>query len=128
MSLTKEDLNSAVKNAVADAMKGTEVPKADPISLLECPDCQSIFKNVPRYVDHRIGEYVDKKLADVQAPNPEKLLMDCKDGICKMLEEHVEATYDVTKKGEAPAEASEGEPPGLFDHHDAEVKAAEEEA
>jgi len=114
-------LNSAVKNAVADAMKGTEVPKADPISLLECPDCQSIFKNVPRYVDHRIGEYVDRKMEDVKAPNPEKLVMDCKDGICKMIEEHVEATYDVTKKGEEkPLIVDDEEPPGLFDHYDAE--------
>ncbi len=117
MSVSKEELTSLVETAVAKAMK-VPVIETSPISLLECPDCQSIFKNVPRYVDHRIGEYVDKKLEDVKAPNPEKLVMDCKDGICKMIEEHVEATYNVTKKGETPAEASEEGTPGLFDHYD----------
>lgn len=119
---TKTELKSLVREAVAEAMK---VPSTEtsPISILECPDCQSIFKEVPRYVDHRIGEYMDKKLSDVQAPDPEKMVMDCKDGICKMIEEHVEATYDITKKGEAPAGAPEEEAPGLFDHREDEKEA-----
>lgn len=114
---TREELKSLIREGVAEAMKVKETPKADPISILECPDCHSIFKEVPRYVDHRIGEYVDSKLADVKTPDPEKLVMDCKDGICKMISEHVEATYNVTKKGEtSPLE--EEKVLGLFDDHD----------
>lgn len=90
--VSNEALSSLVKDAVTDALK---------ISELECPDCQAKFQEPARYMDHRIGEYMEKKIKDVKAPDPEKLILSCKDGICKMISEHVEKTYDMTKKGEA---------------------------
>ena len=99
-----------MEKAIEDAFKRRDPPTETPISILECPDCHSIFKEVPRYVDHRIGEYVNGKLAEVQAPNPEKMVMDCKDGICKMIEE----TYDIRKKGAPPVAEETEEEPGLF--------------
>lgn len=128
MSLTKEDLTSAVKHAVEEAMKVTATE-------LECPDCHAKFDRVPTYLDHRVSEYMDKSLEGLTAqiegfkvPTAENLVLECKDGICKMVEEHVEATFNVTKKGEEPAGTGEEEAVGLFDHHEAEIKAAETEA
>jgi len=106
-----------VKNAVAEAMKAPATETTSPLSLLECPDCHTIFKEVPLYLDHRVGEFMTQKIAEVKAPDPEKLVMDCKDGICKMVEEHVEATYNVTRKGAAPP-PDEEEEPGLFSLED----------
>lgn len=121
MSLTKEDLNSAVKNAVAEAMKPTSTD-------LTCPDCHAKFDKVPTYLDHRVNEYMEKSLEGLKTqieafkvPTSEEFLEGCKDGLCKIVEE----TYNVTKKGEPPAEEEE---PGLFDHHEAEIKEAETEA
>jgi len=111
-----------VKGAVTDALKVTSTE-------LECPDCHAKFDKVPSYLDHRVSEYMDQSLGElktkvegVTAPTAENLILECKDGICAMVSEHVEATYNVTKKGE---EAPPEEEPGLFDHHDAEVKELE---
>jgi len=101
-----------VKTAVEDAMKVQD-------SELECPDCHAKFDKVPGYLDHRVSEYMDKsleglkdKIEAVKIPTVESFLTDCKDGLCKIVEE----TYDVTKKGEAPPPEEE-KPVGLFDHH-----------
>ncbi len=118
MSLTKEDLTSAVETAVTKAMKGGEAPKEGPLGLLECPDCHVLFKEVPRFVDHRINERFDKKIAEIQAPDPQKLVMDCKDGICKMVDEHLEATYDIRKRGDVVPVVEEEEAGGLFGNVD----------
>ena len=126
--MSKEELGSLVKKAVEDAMK---VPATE----LECPDCHAKFDRVPTYLDHRVSEYMDKSLEGLTAqiegfkvPTAENLVLECKDGICKMVEEHVEATFNVTKKGEAPAPVEPEDEPGLFDHHEVEIKAAEAEA
>lgn len=79
-------------------------------------------------MDHRIQETFAAEVAKVKVSDPEKLLMECKDGICKMISEHIEETYDITKKDgapvvvppegeEAPVVVPEGpqeEEPGLF--------------
>ena len=116
MSLTKEDLSSAVEAAVKRAMNVAPTE-------LECPDCHAKFDRVPTYLDHRVSEYMDTsleavktQLEGVKAPTAENLVLECKDGICKMVEEHVEATYHVTKKGAPPPE--EKEEPGLFSLED----------
>jgi len=113
MSLTREDLTSAVKKAVEDAMR---VPATE----LECPDCHAKFDRVPTYLDHRVSEYMDKSLESlktqlegVKAPTAENLVLECKDGICAMVEEHVEATYNVMRKGEDDAQPEEEK--GLWD-------------
>ena len=93
-----------LRSLVSDAVKNT---------AFECPDCHASFAKPTQYMDHRIGEFMNQKIAEVKAPDPEKLVLDCKDGICKMIEEHVEATYDIHKKGETPV-VEEKEEPGLF--------------
>ena len=112
--MTTEKLQSLVKTAVLDAMKGQN-------SELECPDCHAKFDKVPGYLDHRVSEFMDKsleglkgKIEAVKVPTAENLVLECKDGICKMVEEHVEATYNVTKKGEAAPEDDKAV--GLWDH------------
>jgi len=97
---------------------GDAVKEAMKVSALECPDCHTIFKEVPLYLDHRVGEFMTQKIEEVKTPDPEKLVMDCKDGICKMIEEHVEATYDIYKKGETPVVEKEEDEPGLFSTED----------
>ena len=110
---TKEELRSLVKNAVAEAMSPTSTD-------LTCPECHAKFDRVPTYLDHRVAEYMDKSLEGLQEkvdafkiPTAEEFLTECKDGLCKIVEE----TYDVTKKGEAPAPPEEEEAPGLFGHY-----------
>jgi len=93
------------------------VEEAMNVSAIECPECHAAFKEVPAYLDHRIGEFMTQKIEEVKSPDPEKLVMDCKDGICKMIEEHVEATYDIHKKGKTPV-VEEKEEPGLFSTED----------
>jgi len=97
--MSAEKLESLVKAAVQDAMK---------VGALECPDCHASFTEPARYMDHRIAEYVTQKFTEAKAPDPEQLILECKDGLCKMVSAHVEATYDVKKKGEAAAAAPEG--------------------
>jgi len=108
-----------MKTTIEDAFKRREAPKEGPLGLLECPGCDAAFREVPKYVDHRIGEYMDQKLTEVKAPKPEEILTECKDGICKLISEHVEATYDFTKKGEeAPPPEEEEEAGGLYGNID----------
>jgi len=110
MSLSEKELKSLVGDAVREAMK---------VSALECPDCHATFKEVPQYLDHRVGEYMTQKLEETQPLNLEKEILSCKDGICKMISDHVEATYNITKKGEAPQEAPKEEKiRGLFDYEE----------
>lgn len=106
-TLSKTELSSLVSDAVAEAMK---------VSALECPDCHATFTEPARYMDHRISETFAKAVEEVKAPDPEKLVLDCKDGICKMISEHVEATYDIHKKGETPV--VEEEETGLYSEKD----------
>ena len=115
MSLSKDDLTSAVKNAVAEALKSQP---AD----LECPDCHAKFESVPPYLDHRVQEYVGTALEglktqieEFKVPTSEEFLTVCKDGVCKLVEE----TYNVTKKEEEPdvPPVEDDVPVGLFDHH-----------
>jgi len=96
------------------------VTEALKISALECPDCHASFSEPAQYMDHRIGEKFAEAVAEAktQVPKPEDLLTECKDGICKMVEEHVEATYNVTKKGEEAPPPEEEEEPGLFSVED----------
>jgi len=110
MSLTKDDLTSAVEAAVAKAMQPTSTD-------LTCPDCHAKFDQVPTYLDHRVAEYMDKSLEGLQekidavkVPTAEEFLQECKDGLCKIVEE----TYNVTKKGEEAPPPEEEEEPGLF--------------
>lgn len=123
MSISKEELGSLVKTAVAEALK---VQPAD----LECPDCHAKFNSVPPYLDHRVQEYVGTALNGLKTqieafkvPTSEELLVDCKDGLCKILEE----TYDITKKGEAPPPGApeEEEETHLFSYHDEPPEAPE---
>jgi len=100
-TISKKDIKSWVEEAVK-------------VSDIKCSDCGASFKEVNKYLDHRVGEFITQKIAEVKAPDPEKLVMDCKDGICKMISEHVEATYDIHKKGEAPVVEKEEEESGLF--------------
>ena len=117
MSLSKDDLTSAVKNAVAEALKGQPTD-------LECPDCHAKFESVPPYLDHRVQEYVGTALEglktqieEFKVPTSEEFLTVCKDGVCKLVEE----TYNVTKKEEEPdVPPVEEEAHGLFDHHEDE--------
>jgi len=87
------------------------------VSALECPDCHATFAKPAQYMDHRIGEKFAMAVAEAKAPTPEEFLPGCKDGICKMISEHVEATYDIQKKGEPPV-VEEKEEPGLFSTKD----------
>lgn len=103
-TISKKD----IKLWVEDAMK---------VSALECPECHATFKEVPMYLDHRVGEYMKKSLEEAEPLDIEKSILDCKDGICKMISEHVEATYDIHKKGETPV-VEEKEEPGLFSLED----------
>jgi len=103
-TISKNDIKSWVEDAVKD-------------TSFECPDCHASFAKPTQYMDHRIGEFMNQKIAEVKAPDPEKLVLDCKDGICKMIEEHVEATYDIHKKGKTPV-VEEEEEPGLFSVED----------
>lgn len=111
--MTAEKLESLVKAAVQEAMK---------VGALECPDCHATFTEPARYMDHRIAEFVTKKFTEAKAPDPQKFVLECEGDICKLVEKHVETTYDMTKKGEAASEAAEGAPegteekeePGLF--------------
>ena len=119
--VTKEELGSLVRTAVADAMKV-------PASELACPDCHAKFESVPSYLDHRVSEFMDtsitglkEKVDAFKVPTAEEFLQECKDGFCKIMEE----TYDVTKKGEEipPPEREQG----LFDHYDDVVEEKKEE-
>jgi len=98
LSLTKDELKSWVKEAME-------------VSALECPDCHATFTAPARYTDHRIGEYLNKRMDEVKTPDPEKLVLDCKDGICKLIDERLEA-LKVEQKGEEVEEA------GLFSTKD----------
>ena len=118
---TKEGLKLLIKEAVGEALK---VPDQD----LTCPDCATSFKKVPEYLDHRVAEYMGKSLEDLKAqveavkiPSAEEFLGECKDGLCKIIEE----TYNVARKDAPPVEPVEEVIPGLFDHHDAEVEELE---
>lgn len=94
MSLSPEQLQSLVKSAVAEAMKGPE--------SYECKDCGYSTADVDRYIDHKTGEIgvqikeLGDKIEEIEVPTTDKFLEDCKDGVCKIVEE----TYNVTKKGE----------------------------
>jgi len=99
-----------VKEAVAEAMR----PQT---AELECPDCHAKFDRVPTYLDHRVSEYMDKsleglktKVEALKVPTSEEFLTECKDGLCKIVEE----TYDVTKKGEEAPPPEGDEEAGLF--------------
>lgn len=110
----EQKLSSMIKSAVADALK---------ISAMECPDCHATFTEPARYMDHRIAEYMTTKIAEVKAPDPQEMVLQCKDGICKMVSEHVEATYDIKKKGEAVEEPPKEEKViGLWDYDAEEEK------
>ena len=109
-----EKLESLVKNAVETAMRPTTTE-------LECPDCHAKFDKVPTYLDHRVSEFMDtslkglqEKVDAVKVPTAEEFLQECKDGVCKIIED----TYNVTKKGEETAPPEEEEEPGLFDLKD----------
>ena len=95
MSEDERKLSSLVKTAVSDALS---------ISKLECPDCHASFTEPARYMDHRISEGFTKAVEDVKATDPEKTVLECKDGICKLIEEHVEEVYGLEKKVELTAE------------------------
>jgi len=99
-SLSDKELRSLVSDAVAEAMK---------VSALECPDCHATFTKPAQYMDHRIGEYINTKMAEPQPIDTEKLMLDCKDGICKLVDEHIKEKYNVGKQT-----AEEEEEPGLF--------------
>jgi len=100
MSLSEKELKSIVGDAVAEAMK---------VSALECPDCHATFTEPARYMDHRIGEYINQKLSEVEPVNLEKGILECKDGICKIIDSHLKEKYNVgTEKTEEDEEA------GLF--------------
>lgn len=107
--MTAEKLESLVSQAVKNAM-GDQPSILDG---LECPGCHQKFQGIPSYVDHRVGESLDKSLKEMtdkigafKIPTSEEFLAECKDGLCGIIEE----TYDVTKKGEAPPP----EPSGSF--------------
>ena len=112
MSVSKEELGSLVKHAVEEAMRGL------PSTEIECTDCGAKFSRVPEYLDHRVSEYMtdeikglQEKLDAFKVPSTEEFLTECKDGLCKIVEE----TYNVTKKGEeVPPPEEEKEEPGLF--------------
>lgn len=96
--LTKVELSSLVSSAVSEAMK---------VSALECPECQAVFTKPAQYLDHRLGETLDKKVAAAtKTQKPEEFLAGCKDGICKIVDDHIKEKYDIAGEGE------EGE--GLF--------------
>ncbi len=96
-TLTKQELISLVSESVKEAMK---------LSAFTCPGCQATFTDPARYMDHRVGEQVTKQIQEAQKLDPEKILTECKDGICKIVDDHIKEKY----KG---AE-TEGEEAGLF--------------
>ena len=102
MSLSQTELKSLVHNAVKEALT---------IGALECPDCQATFAKPTQYMDHRIGEYMDKKAATVKPIKPDDFLVTCKEGICKMVDERLEEL----KIGQNTGEQEEK---GLYSHQD----------
>ncbi len=101
-----------INEQVEAAFKKRETPKDNSLVLLECPDCHTKLSGVPKYLDHRVNEFLGpltEKVDGMKTPTGENLVLECKDGFCKMIEEHVEATYNVTKKGEEQQEEA-----GLF--------------
>ena len=93
------------------------VEEAMKVSTIDCPECGAGFKEVNQYLDHRVGEFIKTQLDETQPLDIEKSILECKDGICKMISDHVEATYDIHKKGETPG-VEEKEEPGLFSLED----------
>ena len=111
MSLSNEELRSLVKEAVAEALKPQ--PKA---LDLTCPDCKATLPDVPHYLDHRVNEYVSKRLAEVEAkipkppaeqPKPEELVKACEGPLCRLIEER----YGIKPKAEGEEEEGSYKPP-----------------
>lgn len=100
-SLSQKELKSLVSEAVAEAMK---------VGELECPECHAKFTEPARYMDHRMAEYVTQKFTEAKAPDPQKFVLDCSGDICKLVEKHVEATYDMKKKKEAAPAGEQAAP------------------
>ncbi len=123
MSLTKEDLISAVNTAVKTALESQGSASPTP---LECPGCGTKLAGVPAYLDHRVQEYVEssleeikKTVGEIKVPTTQEFLAECKDGVCGIIEE----VYDITKKVAPPPEVVpevDQEPELLQDYNEPE--------
>lgn len=99
-------VEESFEGLITKAPKGSTSTKA---LIYDCPDCDATFTKAGSFLKHIANESLGRIMSDN--------LMECKDGICKMVEEHVETTYNVMKKGEETPPPEEEEP-GLYSLED----------
>jgi len=107
MSLSEKELKSIVSDAVKAAMKPPET------ETYTCPGCKFTTNDLTAYMDHRFMDTYLPNMKEELKQKPEDVVVSCKDGICKLIDERLEAL----KLGQKPEE-TKPEEPGLFGNVD----------